>query len=190
MTVGAQALFPQIKFDVDESSFGGGNGGNAGYFTPAGSFYYVHNLSPDFKLGVVAGSYFGLGLDYDDDWAGRYYFQEGKFLTFGVNPVAAYRINKYISVGGGVSLVVSNYEAKTALRNLEPGSSDGRLKFEDYDAGFGGNAGLIIEPKEGTRFGITYRSKVELDSEDKPHLNGVGPLLQAALNTTDWLAQK
>jgi long-chain fatty acid transport protein len=72
MTVGAQALFPQIKFDVDESSFGGGNGGNAGYFTPAGSFYYVHNLSPDFKLGVVAGSYFGLGLDYDDDWAGRY----------------------------------------------------------------------------------------------------------------------
>jgi len=185
MTVGALALFPQIKFDVDESSFGGGNGGNAGYFTPAGSFYYVHSLSPDFKLGVAAGSYFGLGLDYDDDWAGRYYFQEGKFLTFGVNPVAAYRINKYLSVGGGASLVVSNYEAKTALRNLEPGNpSDGRLEFKDYDVGYGGNAGLLIEPKAGTRFGITYRSKVELEYEDKPDLNGVGPLLQAALNVT------
>jgi hypothetical protein len=32
-------------------------------------------------------------------------------------------------------MVVSNYEAKTALRNLEPGSLDGWLKFEDYDVG-------------------------------------------------------
>ena len=184
MTAGAQTLFPQIKFDVDDSSFGGGNGGNAGYFTPAASFFYVHSLTSDFKLGVATGSYFGLGLDYDDDWAGRYYFQEGKFLTFGVNPVAAYRINKYLSVGGGFSVVVSNYEAKTALRNLEPGSGDGRLKFEDYDVGYGGNAGVMITPREGTRFGITYRSKVDLEYKDKPDLNGVGPLLQAALNAT------
>jgi long-chain fatty acid transport protein len=184
MTTGAQALFPQIKFDVEDKSFGGGDGGNAGYFTPAASFYYVHSLTSDFKLGVAVGSYFGLGLDYDDDWAGRYYFLEGQFLTFGVNPVAAYRINKYFSVGGGVSLVVSNYEAKTALRNLEPGRGDGRLEFEDYDVGYGANAGLMIEPKAGTRFGITYRSKVDLEYKDKPDLKRVGPLLQAALNVT------
>jgi long-chain fatty acid transport protein len=190
MTAGAQALFPEIKFNEDDSSFGGGNGGNAGYFTPAASFFYVHSLTSDFKLGVAVGSYFGLGLDYDDDWAGRYYFQEGKFLTFGVNPVAAYRINKYLSVGGGISMVVSNYEAKTALRNLEPGSSDGRLKFEDYDVGYGANAGLMIEPKAGTRFGITYRSKVDLEYEDKPDLNGVGPVLQAALNATGLAGSK
>ena len=185
LTAGAQALFPEIKFDTDDSSFGGGNGGNAGYFTPAASFFYVHSMTSDFKLGVAVGSYFGLGLDYDDDWAGRYYFQEGKFLTFGVNPVAAYRINKYLSVGGGFSVVASNYEAKTALRNLGPGNPpDGRLKFDDYDIGFGGNAGLMIEPKEGTRFGITYRSKVDLEYKDKPDLNGVGQALQIVLNAT------
>jgi long-chain fatty acid transport protein len=183
-TVGAQALFPQIKFNADDSSFGGGNGGNAGYFTPTASVSYVHSLTSDFKLGVSAGSYFGLGLDYDDDWAGRYYLQEGEFLTFGVNPVAAYRINKYLSVGGGISMVISEYKAKTALRNLEPGSSDGKLNFEDTDVGFGGNAGVLISPREGTRFGIQYRSKVDLEYEDKPDLSGVGPLLQAALNLT------
>lgn len=190
MTVGAQTLFPEIKFDTDDSSFGGGNGGNAGYFTPSASFFYVHSMTSDFKLGVSAGSYFGLGLDYDDDWAGRYYIQEGKFLTFGVNPVAAYRINKYLSIGAGVSMVVSKYEVKTALRNLEPGSSDGRLKFDDYDTGFGGNAGLMIEPKEGTRFGITYRSKVDLEYKDKPNLHGAGPLLQGALNATGLAGAK
>jgi long-chain fatty acid transport protein len=160
LTAGAQALFPEIKFDTDDSSFGGGNGGNAGYFTPAASFFYVHSLTSDFKLGVAVGSYFGLGLDYDDNWAG-------------------------LSVGGGFSVVVSNYDVKTALRNLEPGSPpDGRLKFEDYDVGYGGNAGLMIEPKEGTRFGITYRSKVDLEYKDKPDLNGVGQALQAVLNAT------
>ena len=185
LTVGAQALFPQIKFNADSSSFGGGNGGNAGYFTPTANVSYVHSLTSDFKLGVTAGSYFGLGLDYDDDWAGRYYFLEGEFLTFGVNPVAAYRINKYLSVGGGISMVVSEYKAKTALRNLEPGNpADGRLKFEDTDVGFGGNAGVLISPREGTRFGVQYRSKVDLEYEDKPDLSGVGPLLQAALNLT------
>jgi long-chain fatty acid transport protein len=184
MTVAAQALFPQIKFNADNSSFGGGNGGNAGYLTPTANVSYAHSLSSDFKLGVSAGTYFGLGLDYDDDWAGRYYFLEGEFLTFGVNPVAAYRINKYLSVGGGMSMVVSRYEAKTAIRNLEPGSSDGKLKFEDTDVGFGGNAGVLISPTEGTRFGVQYRSKVELEYEDKPDLSGVGPLLQAALNLT------
>ncbi|MGD9181208.1 MAG: outer membrane protein transport protein [Desulfobacterales bacterium] len=191
MTAGAQALLPQIKFDVDDRSFGGGNGGNAGYFTPTASFFYVHSLTSDLKLGVAVGSFFGLGLDYDDDWAGRYYFQEGKFLTFGINPVAAYRINKYLSVGGGFSVVASNYEAKTALRNLEPGNPpDGRLKFDDYDIGFGGNAGLMIEPKAGTRFGITYRSKVDLEYKDKPNLNGVGFVLQAALNATGLAGSK
>ena len=58
MTAGAQTLFPQIKFDADDKSFGGGNSGNAGYFTPAASFFYVHSLTSDFKLGVATGSYF------------------------------------------------------------------------------------------------------------------------------------
>jgi long-chain fatty acid transport protein len=43
---------------------------------------------------------------------------------------------------------------------------------------------LLIEPKAGTRFGITYRSKVDLEYKDKPDLNGVGFLLQTALNLT------
>jgi long-chain fatty acid transport protein len=171
MVVGTQALFPEIKFDTDESSFGGGNGGNAGYFTPSAFIGYVHSVTPDFKLGVSAGSYFGLGLDYDDDWAGRYYLQEGAFLTFGVNPVAAYRINKYLSVGAGVSMVAAEYGGETALRNLEPGASDGRLKFDAYDIGWGGNAGFLIELSESTRFGVSYRSKVDLTYKDKPELH-------------------
>lgn len=60
------------EFDSDSApTFGGGDGGDAGGFVPSGSFCYVQSLSPYLKLGVAVGSYFGLGLDYDDDWSGR-----------------------------------------------------------------------------------------------------------------------
>ena len=53
---GAQALFPEVKFDTDESTFGGDNGGNAGYFTPTASLSYVHSMTSDFKLGLAVGT--------------------------------------------------------------------------------------------------------------------------------------
>ena len=63
-----------------------------------------------------------------------------------------------------------------------------QIKFNADDSSFGGgsggSAGVLISPREGTRFGIQYRSKVDLEYEDKPDLSGVGPLLQAALNLT------
>jgi long-chain fatty acid transport protein len=65
------------KFDTDSTTNTGGNGGDAGDFVPAGTFAYVHSVTPDLKLGMSFSSYFGLGLDYEDTWAGRYYVQEG-----------------------------------------------------------------------------------------------------------------
>jgi len=45
---------------------------------PSGSLHYVQSISPDWKLGISAGSYLGLGLEYNDTWAGRYYTSEAE----------------------------------------------------------------------------------------------------------------
>ncbi|MEJ2236394.1 MAG: outer membrane protein transport protein [Syntrophobacterales bacterium] len=97
LLAGFQGLAVRIKFDTDSSSFAGGDGGNAGDFVPVASLHYVGSVNPDLKLGVSMGSYFGLGLDYNDDWAGRYYVQEAEFTTFGVNPGVGYRVNNWLS---------------------------------------------------------------------------------------------
>ena len=57
-----QGLYINTRFDTEEAAFGGGDGGNAGGFVPAGSFHYVHSITPDWKFGVSAGFYFGLGV--------------------------------------------------------------------------------------------------------------------------------
>jgi long-chain fatty acid transport protein len=43
---------------------------------------------------------------------------------------------------------------------------------------------VLIEPRKGTRLGLTYISKVEFNFKDGNLINGVGPLLNAALQVS------
>ncbi|MDB4409831.1 outer membrane protein transport protein [Gammaproteobacteria bacterium] len=179
--LGVQPIYADIKSDVDVATFGGSDGGNAGGLVPAGGLFYVHSLSQDLKLGFSAGSYLGLGVDFDNDWAGRYYIQKEEFTTAFANGSVGYRVNDWLSAGAGVSIVHGELEYRAALNNQLDGGADGRIKFDDTDADIGFNAGLLIEPREGTRVGLTYISEVDFDFKDKNLISGAGPLLNDAL---------
>ena len=148
---------------------------------PTGSLSYVHSLSNDLKLGLTAGSYLGLGVKFDDTWAGRYYVQQEDFVTSFLNGAVGYRVNDWLSVGGGLSLVYGELGVQTNINNLLDGQPDGRLKLTDTDTAPGWNAGLLIEPRTGTRVGLTYTSKVDLQYEDQPSFHNAGPVLEGAL---------
>ena len=96
-------LYVDAKFDVKNSSHGDNGGGNAGYFSPVGTMYLVHSASPDFKIGLGIGTYFGLGVNYTNEWSGKYYVQSASCTTMAVNPTIACNIADWFSVGGGVS---------------------------------------------------------------------------------------
>jgi len=182
MLVGAQILYINTEFDTDYAQFGGGDGGNAGGFVPAASFSYVHNISSDLRLGVSLASYFGVGLDYGGSWAGRYYVQEAEFLTVGLNSGVGYRLNSNWSIGGGISIVNSTLEQKTAIRNLPLGQPDGQLRIEEDDFGYGFNLGVLYEPNDLTRFGLTYRSEVDFEYENAVEVRELGAVLGGIAN--------
>jgi len=190
MLVSFQGLYINSRFDTDVSDFGGGDGGNAGGFVPSGSLHYVHSITPDFKLGVSAGSYFGLGVDYGDDWAGRYYVTEAEFLTFGVNPGAGYRVSDWLSVGAGFSVLYAELTQKAAVRNAFDPVGDGEIKIEDDNVGYGFNLGVLLEPRKGSRFGITYRSDLDVEFKDTVTLNNIGPVLRGLLDVTRLTGSK
>jgi long-chain fatty acid transport protein len=192
LLAGFEGLVVRAKFDTDSSSFSGGDGGNAGDFVPVASLHYVANVNPNLRLGLSMGSYFGLGLDYDDDWAGRYYVQEAEFTTLGINPGVGYRVNNWLSIGAGFSIVYAQLEQKTAINNqvTDPGTPDGQIKVKDDDMGYGWNVGVLLEPKEGTRFGATYRSEVDVNFKDVADLKGLGPNLQALLTLTGVIGSR
>jgi long-chain fatty acid transport protein len=99
----------------------------------------VQRVTDDLRLGISAGSYFGLGADYGDDWAGRYYTTEAELLTFGVNPSVGYRVNNWFSVGAGFSVLYATLDQKAAVNNSavpgQAGLADGELELDADDVG-------------------------------------------------------
>ena len=182
LLVGTQLIVGDVHFNRDSgTTVAGGNGGNASGAIPGASFYYAQSVTPDFKLGFWNGSYMGGALQYEDNWSGRYYVQKIEWLTLGAGINGAYRVNDWLSIGGGPFALYSDLEQRVALNNLLV-AQDGRLKFEDDEFGFGGMAGLMLEPKEGTRVGVTYISPVKLDFKDRPSTKNLGPVMQFLQN--------
>jgi long-chain fatty acid transport protein len=180
---GFLGIYPKTKFKVQETNVSGGGVGNAGYFSPGGTLYYVHSLSQDLKLGMGLGSYMGAGLDYGDKWAGRYYAEKVELFTMFINPSVGYRLNPWLSIGAGVNVVYGEMSAKTAINTL--GSDDGRLKYDASDVGYGFNAGALLEVSPQTRFGITYVSEVQLDFKDEPKFDNIeGTAIEALLQAS------
>ena len=70
------------------------------------------------------------------------------------------------------------------------GGGNASIDVSSDDVGYGGIAGILIEPVEGTRFGVTYTSQVKLDLKDKPTTNNLGPLLKEAFDLSGLTGAK
>ncbi len=174
-----QPMILDIQFSPDSRTTTAGSAGNADGFIPGMGLFYVHPLGDRWRLGFSVASFFGLGVEYEDDWVGRYYIRESDFLTVSATPTVAYRVNDWLSVGGGVSAVYGIFKSRAAVNNLI--GSDGELEFEDTDVGVGWVVSILAEPRKGTRLGLGYTSPVELKFKDVPDFQGLGPGLNAAL---------
>jgi long-chain fatty acid transport protein len=129
-------------------------------FTPIGGFFYVYKLSERLRLGLAADSNFGLSGNYGLKWVGRYYVTYESIISGSANPVIAYEVNKWLSVGTGFSFSVARLKFQSKINNVLPRVSDGGLVYESWDEAFGGNVGILIKPIVNLRVGLTYQSRV------------------------------
>ena len=192
LTQSMYTIIPSMQFDRNaNTTFSGGNGFNAGASipsnssvslpVPAGSLFYVYSLSPDWKLGVGAVSAYGGGMNYGKQWVGRYFIEKSQLLSATLNPGIAYRLNEWVSLGVGFSVNYALLSQTTGVNNVAEQLPDGRMKFKADDWGFGGNAGVLLEPTSRLRFGVAYRSQIDMSYTDRIRFTNLGPLLRGAL---------
>jgi long-chain fatty acid transport protein len=175
---GLQALYFQSGgFSGTNTPYGGTGGGNPVGVVPGMSGFYVHSLSKDFKVGLGMLSNFGLSEAFGDGWVGRYYAKRGTLVGITFAPVASYRVNEQISIGGGPNIMVGYMKATANINTINPlGSGDGQLEVKDTAVGVGGQFGVLYEPKKGTRVGVTYYSPIKLNFSDTPTFSNLGPI--------------
>ena len=186
----AQLILGDVSFSRDNANtFGGNEGGNALKYLPGSSFFISHQLDERSSIGFGMYGNFGLAVDYDDDWAGRYFTQESAILGVSFQPTYAYKITDDLSVGLGPRFMLGYFRTEVAVNNNVLGlgnAEDGQLRYKDTDWGTGANVGVLYNLNERTKLGLAWTSKIKLKFEDKPELKKItNPLLRLALNRLD-----
>lgn len=183
LNAGGAVLWGEIKPDLDETNQTGGNSNNALNPVLAPMAYISHQLDDQWTIGFGSYGDFGDELDYDNDWAGRYFMQDAKLVGVSLVPSVAYRFNDEWSFGLGLRAIYGMVDLQLATANNSPfvtcnppncPGPDGKLKYEDKEWGYGANAGIIYSPREGTRIGLAYTSQVDIDFSGDLKAEGVG----------------
>lgn len=190
VSANGQLILGHLRFSRDgDNQFDGNEGGNALQYLPGASLFVSHQLDERSAIGFGMYGNFGLALDYDDDWAGRYFNQEAAVIGVSFQPTLAHKFTDDLSVGIGPRIMYAYYRNEMAINNNLLGlrdRPDGQLEYKDTDVGTGINLGLLYRVSPRTQIGLAYTSKVKLEFEDSPDVRKVGnPLLNAALRRLD-----
>lgn len=145
------------------------NGRLKGQMIPAG--YITRQVNDQLWLGFAMTVPFGMGTQYDEDWAFNQRGTDSKIYTFDMNPSFAYKMNDFISFGGGIS--VQYAKAELGMRMKMPGGrmdiAQADVEGDSWDWGY--NIGVMISPTDKLRFGLSYRSSIEHDASGTTDLN-------------------
>jgi long-chain fatty acid transport protein len=146
----------------------GGDTAKGGITSLTSSLSASWRVADDVALGVSIDTPFGLGNNYTKDWVGRYQAIESRLSTITITPAVAAKLSDTFSVGVGLNLQYAatsqsnaiDFGSLISLAGLppQPQQLDGEVKFKGEDWSIGFNAGLLYEPSENTRLGLSYRS--------------------------------
>ncbi|AMK11362.1 OmpP1/FadL family transporter [Pseudodesulfovibrio indicus] len=133
--------------------------------------YVTHQLNDDWTLGVGVFTRFGLGTDYNNDWAGSTLLKDALLETFSLNPSAAYKVNDDLSIGGGIEIIKGSFIVR---KDLPAAFGSGGLKTDVSGTSVAFNLGLLYDINDMLSLGVSYRSPVHFEGEGSAQVTGNG----------------
>lgn len=116
------------------------------------SLYFSSALNDRTTFGLGVNAPFGTKLEYENNWGGDNYATTSDLQSLNVNPSFAFEITSTVQFGIGV-----NYQ------KIEADLDNDLSRLEGQDKTLGWNTGVLFEPADGQRFGLSYRSKISYD---------------------------
>ena len=156
-----------VSLDIDYKGLDGEreNGRDKPATVPAAFLSYQVNDS--LWLGLAITSPYGMRIRYGSDWAENQRGISGSVTTVDINPNVAWKVNDYISLGGGVSALWTHSKIKSGLP-----IGGGQFEYKGSDWMFTYNLGLMISPNEDLRFGVSYRSSAHVTARGDYYIRG------------------
>ena len=182
--MGHQFLVPWIRFDSSIAEAGGSDGGNAGNVAMIPSFFGVKKVNDRLRLGFSLTAPLGGGMNYGDDFVGRYGAQKVLLSGLALSPSVGYRVNDSLSLGAGLSVLYTAFDETIAINNPD-GLPDAKVKLENLDDwSLQPFLGLTFQATDRMLLGAVYRGKSNVNLEgDMNFRNWQLPIPQPSANS-------
>lgn len=151
------------------------------------SFFALFAPTPELRFGLAVTEPFNLDNSYGSDSPARFQTELAHISTVDINPSFAYKVLPWLSIGAGASIQTFSANLSNAidfgalvptgafqlgglnraqlqqLLNLHVGKpgNDGIVDVREDSVSAGFDVGLLAEPIEGTRLGLSYRSGID-----------------------------
>ena len=143
----------------------------ANSFVPFG--HIVVPMEDHINLGFSGYAPFGIELDYDKDWVGRFFGLKTSVEVINLQASISYRILENLSVGVGI--IGSYVKGELTQQTFVPQPS--RIltaKVTGDDKTLSWNAGLLWHLDDQTSLGVVYHDKLKFALEGDSEVKGLG----------------
>jgi len=164
----------------------GGDGGDAGDWNFVPGLYASLPVNDKVAFGLGINAPFGLKLEYEPGWVGRFQALNSEIETMNFNFAVAYRLTPGVMLGVGVNyqrieaeltnavnytaVVAQGLQQFVAAGQLPPGAVpglisanaglEGTARVRGDDDAWGYNVGVMFDLTKSTELGISYRSSI------------------------------
>lgn len=149
------------------------------------TFAWVRRLSERWHAGATMFVPGGFGDDYGDQSVTRYLVEEWSLVFVSLAPALSYAVTDRLSIGASVPVNYALYTVESSVLNLD--GPDGELELDADGVSVNYTAGAMYEFDQGTRLGLSYRSKVDAELEGEPDFSGLTDLTRTILETAGLL---
>ncbi len=158
------------------------------------NLYYVNALSSDVRFGFGIYAPFGLGLDYDDNWVGRYITTGSDLQIINFSPAISFKASPQTNLAFGIDMQYLNATLKNAMDyggicqyleeigqlgagtcgalGLSSHNNDGTQELTGTNWAMGYTIGLTYDIDEASRLGMTFHSATRHDVAGSANFEG------------------
>lgn len=166
-----------VSLDIDYKGLNGAteNGRDKPASIPAA--YLSYQVNDSLWLGLAITSPYGMRIRYGNGWAQRERGISGSVTTVDINPSIAWKVNEYVSIGGGVSALWTHSKIKSGIpKGMHAMGKDiplgGEFEYKGSDWMFTYNLGMMVNPTEDLRIGVSYRSSAHVTARGDYYIRG------------------